>query len=142
MDHDPGLGDLLQARVPLQDDERSVPVAREQRRCPRNLGGNLVRGAMLGGEEPGERPDAADPLEGAPQLGLEDHHEREEADHGARLEDLGEEPEVERLGREVDDEEDAHADHEANGPGSADEAEEPIDQDRGDPDVDSVAGRT
>ena len=45
-------------------------------------------------------PDPPDPLEGAPQLGLEDDDEREQADDGPGLEDLGQQPQVERRAAE------------------------------------------
>ena len=43
-------------------------------------------------------PDPPDPLERAAELRLEDDDEREQADDGARLEDLGEQPQVEGTG--------------------------------------------
>ena len=56
-------------------------------------------GALLGRRhQPGERSDPADALEAAAQLRLEDDDEREQADDGAGLEDLGDEPQVEPLG--------------------------------------------
>ena len=61
-------------------------------------------------EEPAERPDAADPLERAAQLGLEDDDEGEHADDRAGLQDLGQEPQVERDGEAVDSDQDADAD--------------------------------
>ena len=73
-----------------------------------DLVGDVLDGALLGRrEEPVERPDAADPLERPAQLRLEDDDEREQADDGAGLEDLGEQLEVEDAGRGVDGEEDA-----------------------------------
>ena len=47
-------------------------------------------------QEPRERADPADPLERPPELRLEDDDEREQADDGAGLEDLGEQAQVER----------------------------------------------
>ena len=56
-------------------------------------------GAPLGGgcEQPAQRTHAADPLQAAAQLGLEDHHEGEQAHDGTGLEDLGEQAELEEL---------------------------------------------
>ena len=62
------------------------------------------------------RPNGADPadaLERPAELRLEHHDEREQADDGARLEELGEQPEAEELGQRVDAEQDRHADDEA-----------------------------
>jgi hypothetical protein len=59
-----------------------------------------------------------------------------EADDCPGLEDLLEEPEVERLGRGVHDEQDADPDDEADRPRPPDEAEQPVDQEGGDSDVD------
>ena len=108
VDHDAGLGDLLEAGVALEDDERAVAVGREQRRGVGDLVGDVLDGALLSRrQEPVERADAADPLERAAQLGLEDDDEREQPDDGAGLEDLGQELEPEEAGRGVDREQDA-----------------------------------
>ena len=58
----------------------------------------------------------------APELGLEDDHEGEHADDGARLEDLAQERQVEQSGGRVDRDEDADADDETYRPGPADQA--------------------
>ena len=81
-------------------------------------------------------PDPADPLERAAQLRLEDDDEGEQADDREGLEDLGQEAQVERAGGRVDREQDADADDEADGAGAPDQAEQPVDQERRDPDVD------
>ena len=102
-----------------------------------DLGGDVTRRAPLRRrEEPGERADAADALERPAQLGLEDDDEGEQADDRAGLEDAGQEDEIEGDREGVDDDEDADADHQADGPCPADEAEQPVDQERRDPDVD------
>ena len=70
--------------------------------------GDVLDGPLLRRrQQPVERPDPADPLERAAQLRLEDDDEREQADDGARLEDLGEQLEAEEPGRGVDREQDA-----------------------------------
>ncbi len=85
VDHDARLGHLLEAGVPLEDDERAVAVGREQRGGVGDLVGDVLDGALLGRrEEPVERPDPPDPLERAAQLGLEDDDQREQPDDGAR----------------------------------------------------------
>ena len=64
-----------------------------------DLVGDVLDGPLLGRrEEPVERSDPADPLERAAQLRLEDDDEREQADDGARLEDLGQQLEAEERG--------------------------------------------
>ena len=137
VDHHAGLGDLLEAGVALEHDQRAVAVGREQRGGVGDLVGDVLDGALLGRrEEPVERPDPADPLERPAQLRLEDDDQREQPDDGARLEDLGQELEPEEAGRGVDGEQDGDADDEADGAGPADQAEEPVDEDRGDRDVD------
>ena len=57
-------------------------------------------------------PDPADALERPAELRLEHDDEREQADDGARLEQLGEQPQAEELGQGVDAEQDRHADDE------------------------------
>ena len=137
VDHDARLGDLLETRIPFEHDQGAIPIGREQRRRPGNLVGDALDGPLLRRrEEPVERPDAADPLERPAELGLEDHDEGEQADDREGLEDLGEQPEVERPGCGIDREEDADPDHEADRAGSADQAEQPVDQERRDADVD------
>ena len=75
--------------------------------------GDVLDAALLRrGQQPAERPDPPDPLERAPQLGLEHDDEREQPDDGARLEQLGEQPQLEELGEGVDAEQDRHADDE------------------------------
>ena len=97
MDHDPGLGDLLETGLALEDDQGAVAVGRQPGRGPGDLGRDVDRRARLGRrEEPGERPDPADAFERPAQLRLEDDHEGEQADDGAGLEDLGQQPQVER----------------------------------------------
>ena len=137
VEHHAGLRDLLEAGLALEHDQRAVAVGRQQRRRPGDLVRDVVDGPLLGRrEEPVERPDPADPLERAAKLRLEDDDEGEQADDGEGLEDLGEEPQVEGAGRGVDREQDADADHEADRAGPADQAEQPVDQERRDPDVD------
>ena len=137
MDHHPGLGDLLQPGLPLEHDQGTMSVRRQQPSSGCHDLCHAFAGALLGRrEQPGERAHPADPLEGPPELRLEDHHEREQADHGTGLHDLGQQPQAERLGRSVYGEQDGHADDEPDGAGPADEAEEPIDEEGGDPDID------
>jgi hypothetical protein len=137
VEHHAGLGDLLQARVPLEDDQRAVTLAGEERCCPGDLVGDPVDRALLRWrEEPVERADAADPLERPAELRLEDDDEGEQADDRQGLEDLGEEAEVEDAGGGVDREQDTDTDHEADRARAPDQAEQPVDEERGDPDVD------
>ena len=113
------------------------PSADSSGRGPGDLVGDVLdRPSLRRRQEPVERPHAADPLEGPPELRLEDDDEREQADDGEGLEDLGEEPQVEGPGRGIDREQDADADHEADGARPADQAEQPVDEERRDPDVD------
>ena len=86
----------------------------------------------LGGrrKQPAQRPDSANSLEGAAQFGLEDDDERQQADDRARLQDLRQQLQAERLGGDVDRVEDSDADDQADRTCSADEAEQSIDQDR------------
>ena len=93
----PGLGDLLEAGLALDHDERAVALRRQAAGGPRDLGRDVLGGPRLGRrQEPAERADAADALERPPQLGLEDDDEGEQADDGAGLEDLGQQAQVER----------------------------------------------
>ena len=103
VDHHPGLGDLLEAGLALEHDQGALAVGRQLGRGARDLGRDVLDGARLGRrQEPAERADPADPLERPPQLRLEDDDEGEQADDGAGLEDLGEQPQVERDGQRVD----------------------------------------
>ena len=137
MEHDTGLGHLLEARFAFHDDQGAVAVAGQEHRGMGDLVGNLVDAALVARrEQPGERADPADPLERPAELRLEDDDDREQANDGKRLEDLGEEPQVESPSRGVDDEQNAHADHQADRPRPADQAEQPVDEDGGDADVD------
>jgi hypothetical protein len=86
-------------------------------------------------DEPAERADAADPLETSAQLRLKDDDEREEADDRARLQDLRQQLETQGLCQDIDDVEDRDADHEAHRAGAADQAEQPVDQQRGQRDI-------
>jgi len=96
----------------------------------------MTDGARLGRRpEPAERTDPPDALEGAAQLGLEHDDEGEQADDRTGLQDPGQEPQVERDGQDVHDEQDAHADDQADGPCPPDQAEQPVDQERGEPDI-------
>ena len=73
-----------------------------------DLVGDVLDGPLLGRrEEPVERADPADPLERPTELRLEDDDEREQADDGARLQDLGQQLEVEEPRGGVDGEQDA-----------------------------------
>ena len=88
-----------------------------------DLGRDVLGGPFLDRrEQPCQRADPADPLETSPELGLEDDHEGEHADDGARLEDLAQERQVEQSGGRIDRDEDADADDETYRPGPADEA--------------------
>ena len=136
MDHHAGLGDLLEAGLPLQHDQGAVALARQHARGLGDLGGDVLDGALPGRrEQPAERPDAPDALEAAPELGLEHDDEREQADDRARLQDLREQPQLEPLGQRVDAEQDRDADDEGDGAGAPDQAEQPVDEQRRDRDV-------
>ena len=78
----------------------------------------------------------ADALQGSSELGLEDDDEGEEADDGPGLQDLREELESEELSCCVDDVEGDDADDEAHGARAPDEAEEPVEEERREDDVD------
>ena len=104
MDHHAGLGDLLQAGLALDDDQRAVTLGRQPGRGAGDLGGDDLGHPGLGRDEPAERAHAPDAIERPAKLRLEHDDEREQADDGARLEDLGEQPQREQAGREVHDE--------------------------------------
>ena len=107
------------------------PSAERRTAARATIAGHVLGAPALGRRhEPGQRADPADPLQGPPQLRLEHDDEREQADDGARLEDLRQEAQLERLGRRVDREEDADADDEPDGARPADQAEQPVDQQR------------
>ena len=140
MDHDAGLGDFLEPGLALEDDQRAVPVGGEDGRSPRDFSRDMLGDPLLRRrDEPGDGAHPADAFERPAELRLEDHHEGEETDDGARLEDLRDEPQLEPLGHAVQREQDAHAEHEPNGPGPPDQTEEPIDQEGRDADVDQRA---
>src|SRR4029078_5817594 len=87
-------------------------------------------------QDPAEGADAPDALERAPDLGLEDDDEREQPDDGAALEAPPQQLEAEGDCQHVHDDQDADTDHETYGTGPADQAEQPIDQEGRDPDID------
>ena len=93
-----------------------------------------ARGAR-GRHHPAQRAHAPDALQGAAQLRLEDDDERQQSDHGAGLEDRGEQPQVERLGDHVHAVEEDRADDEPDGAGALDQAEQPVDQESGEGDI-------
>ena len=137
VDHHTGLGHLFEAGLALEHDQGALAVHRQLRRGARDLIRDMDGGARLGRrQEPAEGADPADALERPPQLRLEDDDQGEQADDRAGLEDLREEAEVERDREGVDQEQDADADHQADRARPPDELEQPVDQKRGDPDVD------
>ena len=137
VDHHAGLGHLLEPGLALEHDEGALADRRQLGRRAGDLGRDVDGGPRIGRrQEPAERPDAADPLERAAQLGLEDDDEGEDADDRAGLHDLGQEPQVERHGEAVEDDEDAHADDEPDRARPADQLEQPVDEERSDPDID------
>ena len=137
MDHYARLRDLLEARLTLEHDQCPVALRREQGRGSRDLGGDVL-GLPLGGgrQQPGQRADTADPLERPAQLRLEYDHEGKDADDRSGLENLGQQTQAQRLGCRIDEEQDADADHQSYGASPADQAEQPVDEECGDPDVD------
>ena len=134
----PDLGGVLEARLALDDDQRADAVRGER-------GGGAgetmaatrvcVRGGTRRCHDPAQRADAPDALQRPAQLRLEDDDERQQADHGAGLEDRGEEPQVERLGDHVDDVQQDRADHEPDRAGALDQAEQAVDQEGGEGDI-------
>ena len=115
VDHHADLGDLLQARLALDHDERAVALGRQRCGRPGHLGGDVSTRAILGRHQPAQRADPADAVEGTAELRLEDDDEREQADDGAGLEDLGEQLQVEASGLRSTRRTGRHADDEANG---------------------------
>ena len=115
VEHHAGLGDLLEAGLALEHDQRPVALARQLPGGLRDLGRDVLDRALLGRRERASRTCPTRPIRSsaAAQLGLEHDDEREQADDGARLEDLGEQPELEELGEGVDAEQDRDADDEA-----------------------------
>jgi hypothetical protein len=96
VDHHAGLRDLLEARLALDHDQGAVVFAAEPERRPSDLGGDHLRRAVLGRDEPAQRADAADAIQRPPQLRLEHDDEREQADDRGGFKDLGEQPEGSR----------------------------------------------
>ena len=142
MEHHAGLGGVLEARLPLDDDERARPVRGEGRGGPRQgpchtLG--EARGARWC-ECPAERADPADALQAPPQLGLEDDHERQQSHHGTRLEDPGQQPQVQQLGHGVHAIQHDGTDDQPDRPGPLDEAEQAVEEQRGEGDVEHRRG--
>ena len=133
-----GLGrEVLEAGVALDDDEGPVPGTRKQPGRPAHLPGHALRQRDLARhEESVQRAKAANLLESAPQLGLEDDHDREQAHHRAGLQKRGEELEIEGLRGQVDEVQDRQTDDDPHRPRAADEDEEPVDDDRDQQDVD------
>ena len=72
-----------------------------------------------------------------PQLGLEDDDQRQQAEHRAGLQDLRQELQAERLGERVDRVQDRDADDQADRTRAADQTEQPVDQQRGQRDVEN-----
>src|SRR5664280_1375851 len=137
VDHHAGLRDLLEAGFPLHDHQGPESRARQVGRSARHGEGHLLGAPLVGGRgEPGERSNPSDPLEGAAELGLEDDHEREQADDRTGLHELGEQAQAHGLGDRIDQEDHAAADHEPDCARPAYQAEEPVDDERGDRDVD------
>ncbi len=137
VEHDAGLGDLLETGLPFHDDEGAVDLRGKDGRRAGDLGRDMLGRALIGRrEQPGERPDTADPLERPPELRLEDDDEREHADDRPGLEDLAQQRQVEQPRRGVDRDEDADADHQADRPRPPDQQEQPVDEDGRDADVD------
>ena len=140
VDHHAGLGHLLEPGLALDDDEGAMALGRQGGGGARHLVRDVLGDARVDRrQQPRERADPADALKGAAQLGLEDDDEGEQADDGAALQDPRQQDEVERDRQEVDDDQDADPDDESDGTGPADQAEEPVDEERGDADVDHRA---
>ena len=137
VDHDASLRDFLQPGLTLKDDERALTVGRQGGSGPRHLDGNVDDGPLLRGrEQPAERADATDAFEGTPQFGLEDHNESEQADDGAALQDLRQQAQVDGDREGIDKDQDTDADHQTDSARPSDQAEQPVDEERRDPDVD------
>src|SRR5512135_1757062 len=117
-----------------------MALGRQQGRGTRDLGGHDVGRPSLGRQQPAQRADPTDPVERQAELRLEHDDEGEQPDNRAGLQDLRQEPQLEGLGREVHDEQDRHADDEPHRAGPADDAEQPVDQERRDPDVEDRRG--
>jgi hypothetical protein len=135
-EHHAALGHVLETGLALEHDERPDPVSGEQRRGAGDGVGDSVDLTLRARPEPAQRAEATDAFQRPAQLGLEDDDEREQADDGTGLKDLGEELEPEELGRRVDRVDRDDTDHEAHGAGAPDEAEEPVEEERREDDVD------
>ena len=137
VEHHPGLGNLAEGRLALDHDQGAVVVRRQQATGAGHLGRYVADDAPVRpAQEPGERTNPADSVECPAELRLEDHHEGEDADQCARLEDLAEEPEIEEAGGGIDQQHHRYPDHEADGAGPPDQAEQTVDQEGRDPDID------
>ena len=103
VEHDAGLGDLLQAGLALDHDQGPVALVRQTFRGTGHLGRDMDdRGLLRRRDQPAKRAQTADPVERPPQLRLEDDDQREETDIRPGLEDDREQPQVERQGGAVD----------------------------------------
>ena len=134
--HDARLGDLLQAGLPLHDDQGTVALVRQPLSCSGYLCRDMGRHRLLGRRyQPGQGAQAADSVEGAPQFRLEDNDKREQPHVGTGLEDDLEEAQVERHRRSVDEEQEAYADDQSNRARPPDQTEQPVDQESRDGDI-------
>ncbi len=80
MNHHAGLGDLLQAGLALEDDQRTVALRGQVGCGPRHLRGDVFGLALFSRrDQPREGSDATDPFEATAKLRLEDDDEGEDA---------------------------------------------------------------
>ncbi len=135
VDHDAALGDFLETGVALQHDERPMTVTGHEGSSSRHLGRHVLGRGVLAREEPRQRTDPTNPVQCSTQLRLEDDHQGKQANDRPGLQDLGEEAQRQRLRHEVDAKQNADPDHKAHCTSSPDQAEQPVDQERSDPDV-------
>ena len=89
-------------------------------------------------EKPVERAELADLAEGAAQLRLEDHHERDQGDGEERLQQQSRQGEMQRRRNDVDEDEDHDSDQKLDSPGAPYEHEHVVDKDGNDEHVEHV----
>ena len=130
--------------MPFQHDQRAGLGLREALRRiadgddgapPGSLQAGVVV-AALDVEELG-RPlvGLAHPLQCAPDLRLEQHHQRQQADLQQRIEQPGDSAHIEDVGYQIDDQHDQRTLGQLPGPGAVDDAQQLVDEEGNDQDV-------
>ena len=97
VDHHAGLGDLLEAGLALEHDERAVAVGGQLGRRPGDLGRRRARRRAISAGDRSQPNDPTRPMRSSARRssGWKIDDEREQADDRAGLQDLGQQPQVE-----------------------------------------------